>query len=314
MKATHNHAPISVLPQLAKHNESWPLLRKLRRMLSAIRLARHRGNRIIRSRSRIGGQDLEKPTPERKCWKVAFGCVAGTRHLNQGRNCEDAVGSFVAGQLLGVAIADGAGSAPRGGLGATVAVRAALAAIQHAYLNGDPTTQGAAREILCSAFRCALKSLTDEAARCSLPPSDLACTLIVVISDGSFVAAGQVGDGSVVISDAAPELITLSTPTNGEFANETALLGCGAFVDVKLSVANNPIREIAACTDGIQRLALNLPDGTPYAGFFGPLFRGIGELTEVDAERALAAFLLSPPVAARTDDDKTLLVAQISCG
>lgn len=312
MNPISNGTPFSPPTQAAEKSVGWSLFRNLRRILRANPASRVRANRITKGRSRVGEPEVEKGITDRTGWKVAFACVAGTRHVSHNLPCDDAAGSFVAGQLLGVAMADGAGSASRGGLGASLAVRAALASIQYRYLNGDPTNEEAAPAILRSAFRCAVKSLIDEAVRSTVAPRDLACTLMVVVSDGRFVAAGQVGDGAVVIRDASSELYTLSAPSNGEFANETPMLGCGDFADVGISiVAQRAIREVAVCTDGIQRLALTMPAATPHAGFFVPLFGGIGGMTEVAAEKALTTFLQSPRVAARTDDDKSLLVAQI---
>ena len=287
------------------------MLGDLRDLLGSIFRRRATGTFIRRSQARIKNCGCARPAAA-KNWRVSSSCVAGTRHLDMGRGCEDAAGAFVVGRLLGVAIADGAGSAPRGGMGAALAVRAAIAAIEHAYLNDEPVTQETAPGIMRTAFCCAQKTLCVEARRQSTSPREFGCTLIVVIAGDNHVAAGQVGDGAVVVQTDSSDLITLSTPANGEFANETPLLGCGESVALNISsVSNIPIRALALFTDGMQRLALEMPAGKPHAGFFTPLFDGLGTLAEGDAERELAAFLNSPRVSARTDDDKTLVVAHL---
>jgi hypothetical protein len=306
---------IAAKPPLPSVHAEQGLFRKLRSRLKSLWLGRQSSSAVVHTSLRIPIQAPDNSVGARKRWKVAIGCVAGTRHVSQGRACEDAVGTLLAGDLLGVAIADGAGSAPRGALGATVAVRAALAALEHVHLTGAPVDQHAGTGILRTAFTCALKKMRDQAAELSVPVSDLACTLIVVLSDGSFACAGQVGDGAVVVRCGSSDLFTLSMPINGEFANETDLLATRPIIDLKISSVDGiSISDIAVCTDGIQRIALEMPDCTPHSGFFEPLFRGMAALPEREAEEALAKFLLSPRVSARTDDDKTLFVAQqVAC-
>ena len=70
--------------------------------------------------------------------------------------------------------------------------------------------------------------------------------------------------------------------------------------------------KVAAFTDGIQRLALNLAANTAHAPFFAPLFAALESAAPEHEDRlqsALAAFLGSTSVNARTDDDKTLALA-----
>jgi len=67
---------------------------------------------------------------------------------------------------------------------------------------------------------------------------------------------------------------------------------------------------LALMSDGLSRLALQLPAYTPHAPFFIPLWAfaaqaGMGNL----ANQELAAFLASDRVCARTDDDKSLVIA-----
>ena len=69
---------------------------------------------------------------------------------------------------------------------------------------------------------------------------------------------------------------------------------------------------IAILSDGLQMLALKIPEYMPHAPFFSPLFRFVAEVTdETEAKEQLEAFLRSPRVRKRTDDDLTLLLATL---
>ncbi len=70
-----------------------------------------------------------------------------------------------------------------------------------------------------------------------------------------------------------------------------------------------PVRALAASSDGLLRLALRLPGQEPFEPFFRPLFGFAASAGAADAQRQLVRFLDSPRVSARTEDDKTLVVA-----
>jgi hypothetical protein len=67
---------------------------------------------------------------------------------------------------------------------------------------------------------------------------------------------------------------------------------------------------VALFSDGLLRLALNLAAAAPHAPFFNSLFAFLTSQPSLDATaQALGEFLQSDRVNARTDDDKTLVVA-----
>ena len=70
------------------------------------------------------------------------------------------------------------------------------------------------------------------------------------------------------------------------------------------------IRALALTTDGLLRLAFKLPEYEPSPQFFEPLLAYMATMDDAKQAGAdLAAFLSSDRVCARTDDDKTLLLA-----
>jgi hypothetical protein len=63
-------------------------------------------------------------------------------------------------------------------------------------------------------------------------------------------------------------------------------------------------------TDGLLNLALQRPGYAPHTRFFEPLVQFCSQAEEPhEASAQLSAFLASERVCARTDDDKTLVVA-----
>lgn len=131
--------------------------------------------------------------------------------------------------------------------------------------------------------------------------------LVAVVSDGS-VAAAQIGDGAIVLSD-AEGIQALMLPDHGEYLNETVFLTSNDYKERARVVVlpHHGSRALALLTDGLEGLALNLAEGSAHMPFFAPLFRFAAEPDASEAE--LASFLESARVCARTDDDKTLLLA-----
>jgi hypothetical protein len=153
------------------------------------------------------------------------------------------------------------------------------------------------------------------AVKMTLPPftgSGLPCHgAAVTVAASGWVAVGQIGDGAVVGRWPDGRLETLSLPQRGEYANETTPLTADAALEnLRVTVWPRPIQALALFSDGLQALALDLASGAPHAPFFAPFLAALAEPLDPDAIGArLADFLDSPRVCARTDDDKTLLVA-----
>ncbi|MBU6399688.1 MAG: protein phosphatase 2C domain-containing protein [Verrucomicrobia bacterium] len=245
-------------------------------------------------------------------WRVMGACVAGSRHVRQKRRCEDTAAWFVSQDSLFFAVADGAGSAVFADMGSALAVGAALHAGALLCLAEGQIKAGAARRIVRTAVRCADRRIRRQARSLGMAAHDLATTLIVVIATPDFLVAAHVGDGAVVAGDGNGTLATVTAPAKGDFANETSLLGCNAAAEITVRTRGKaPFRSVAVFTDGLERLALTMPAGTPHPGFFNPLFNVLRSLPPWEGDEAIRQLLLSPRVAARSDDDRTLLVATL---
>ncbi len=248
--------------------------------------------------------DLKRPA-----WRVAAASVAGLRHLRNAAPCQDDhAWAHLPGGAFAAVVADGAGSAELGGTGSAVAARAAIDSIQEAGPLPDDSAD--LRSLLVRALTRARDAVVQEAARLERDPRDLATTLIVLVATRNLVAAAQIGDGGSVI-ETPGGVVALTVPVLGEYINETTfVVSPNAIETAQYKVLHQPCLALALFSDGLQMLALKLVTGEPFAPFFQPLFQfAAGAEEPGKAATDLAAWLASPRVSARTDDDVTLVLA-----
>jgi hypothetical protein len=248
--------------------------------------------------------------PGAAVWQVVGAAAAGTSHLRTGLPCQDAQGFLtLPNGLLLVALADGAGSAEFSDQGARRAVEEALRALAGG-LEEAPLAPADWPDVLRQAFALARKAVLGLANGDSTRA--YACTLTCAVASAQALAVGQIGDGAVVALDAEDALFTVTRLQRGEYANETHFLTQEDALDqLIVDLVERPLRGLAVMSDGLIRLALKLPSLEPHLPFFQPLFR-FARASEPQAAEQLAAFLESERVNARTDDDKSLVLAVLS--
>lgn len=247
-------------------------------------------------------------------WRVVGASQVGTSHQKLGLPCQDAHHWLqVEGHTLVAAVADGAGSAPLAAVGAATAARIAVETL-YSRLAAAPTSDEGWQGLLVEAFQTARSAVAAQAQALGAEARDLATTLVLAVATPSLLAAAQVGDGAVVVATDDGAVIGLSEPSVGEYLNETVFLTApDALTNLSVRVRHRPPRHLALFTDGLQMLALKMPDGTPHPPFFGPLFRFVEGTTDPEeAREQLAAFLAAPKVTGRTDDDLTLVLATLT--
>ncbi len=248
-------------------------------------------------------------------WQVVAASVTGASHEKAELPCQDAhCWRELPDGYLAIAVADGAGSAALADVGAIVAARAAVDCVAERSKNlAGADSAEEARQIATAALRAAHAAVESEAAAREADIRELATTLIVVVAGPNRVAAAQVGDGAVVVAGANGRLRALTRPPEGEYANETIfLISPTALETVQVETWSVPVTHVAVFSDGLQRLALNLPKGTPHAPFFAPLFRFVATAADgAEATQQLYTFLKSPRITERADDDLTLLLAAL---
>ena len=248
-------------------------------------------------------------------WRVVAASVTGSSHLKTGQPCQDAhCWAHLPDGVLVAAVADGAGTAVRGEIGAAMAARTAVESIRSDLTaNGRPGRHDEElwRGLLTAAVKVARQAVEAEAAEQKMPVREMATTLVLVVAAPGFVAAAQVGDGAVVLGDGKDRPLALTAPRVGEYINETTFLASpGALEGVQVALWRGTPLYLSVFSDGLQMIALKMPGGVPHAPFFGPLFRFVDQATdEEEARGKLIDFLCSRRIRERTDDDLTLLIA-----
>jgi len=245
-------------------------------------------------------------------WRVVGASARGIAHQEKDVSCQDAYRLQIlsSGELL-IAVADGAGSADRSNDGAHLAVEQAVVSLEMSIGEQSPIDEAGWRTLIADVFRKVYGTLALTAATENVTLRSFATTLTcVVVSDG-WLVVGQIGDGVAVAEAEDGSLFLTVRPQRGEYANEAYFLTMPeALRYVEIHAYHQRVRALAVTTDGLLRLALKLPDYKPYPPFFQPLLGFIAEAEdENQAREQLVAFLTSDRVCARTDDDKTLVLA-----
>ena len=273
-------------------------------------------------------------------WRTVAASVAGTSHTQTGLPCADACRVRTlrlrgGGTLLVAVAADGAGTAARAAEGARLACEAILDEAERWAKSASarvgsrassraghrPTRERCTPLRSLSAFTredvvrwadAARRRIARAARSLGLESRDFSCTLLVALVDETVAVFFQIGDGAIVYRTAAGEYVPALWPQNGEYANSTWFVtGDEAAGRVQAAVVE-AVHEVALLTDGLQRLALRLVGREAHGPFFEPMFARLRREPAAARERLLRelrAFLRSPAVNQRTDDDKTLVLA-----
>lgn len=243
-------------------------------------------------------------------WRVIGASVQGVSHSKTGQPCQDAhAWDVLPNGTLIAAVADGAGSAALAEVGAQLATQATLQFLRRQLsenvLSGD---EAAWQTLLFEALQAARQRLEDDAQARGCALRDLATTLIAAVVTSELAATAHVGDGAAVLKT-ADELLLLAAPQASEYVNETTFLVSADYLSAtQFSCWHGRAQQLALFTDGLQRLALQMPLQKPHAPFFAPLFQ-FAVNAGAEAETQLTEFLRSPRIAERADDDLTLLLA-----
>jgi hypothetical protein len=244
-------------------------------------------------------------------WRAFGASVMGSSHHRAGLPCQDAYAYYAWPEGAVLVAADGAGSAERADEGAQLAAAAASSALVAGLRKGWPYDDADWAGLFAAAFEEARAEVLAEAQAAGASPRAYASTLLCAAVADDLVAVAQLGDGVAVAALADGDWFLAAAPQKGEYANETYFLTQpDALERVTFSVYAEPVQGLAVMTDGLLRLVLDLERNVPHLPFFRPLLSFAHGVREEAAGCAdLAAFLASDRVSARTDDDKTLVLA-----
>ncbi len=256
----------------------------------------------------------ELATSTKAHWHVAGVSVRGVSHVKRNQPCQDAhFWREFPGAAMVVSVADGAGSASLSQLGAA---RAAVSSVDWVaeLMNGQlPMLDEEWRQLLLAALETAHESVTTVAEKRKVTTRELATTLILAIVTLDTVACVQVGDGACVVLTEEGEVESVTAPQRGEHLNETFFFTAPNYQEAaQFSIWHGSVRGVAVFSDGLQMLALKMPEGRPHPAFFMPLFDMVAAQENTrEVEEELRVFLQSDRITARADDDLTLVVASI---
>jgi hypothetical protein len=238
-------------------------------------------------------------------WKLVFGSVRGTSHVQSGQPCQDHCAGSVVGTAVVAACSDGAGSAELSHHGSRCAVERFLEEAIRSLGEAAPE-----RDSIQAWVDAARSRVLEEASALGVPPRKLACTLLGAVAGDDWTAYVQIGDGVIVFDGEAGYELAF-WPDNGEYANTTRFLTDEDYsAHLRIEIVPRRVGELGLLTDGLQMLALNFAQARVHGPFFAPLFRAVRNGPDEEALRAsLLEFLDSSRVNDRTDDDKTLLLA-----
>lgn len=207
-------------------------------------------------------------------------------------------------------IADGAGSATRAEVGASIIVNSVLSHVK-AELQKERIDYG---EILREAAATARKAIAEEAKHQGEIERSYASTLLASILTPAGGGAMQIGDGVIIVGDCADEWSWMFWPQRGEYANTTFFLTDEDAMDrLEVDTFSGNLTDVALMSDGLEPLALNYADKSVYSPFLKGLYQplltveGSGEAHSLSS--SLEQFLASDRVRSRSDDDISLILA-----
>ena len=246
-------------------------------------------------------------------WTWAATSQRGTAHAVNGDGRQDAYRVLAVDDVIIAVACDGAGSARYGRLGAVIATRMLCARAAEWIERHLRLTSPIAIDLWVAEVRLAI--LIHASTRgCDM--GEFAATLLFAISNGASTITAHIGDGAIIGRCVGTNVfIDLSWPESGEYVSTTFFL-TDAVPRLRVGVTTDiAIDRLAVLTDGVERLALCFADKTPHQpffnGMFGPVAASVAPGCDRNLSDQLATFLSSDSVNARTDDDKTLVLAAL---
>ena len=246
-------------------------------------------------------------------WKAVYDSVCGTSHKDTGLPCQDACRVVELkvddGTLLVVCLADGAGSASHAAEGAEIACDTFIRIITREFQPKNISNTVDREKVLdwCRELRT---QIVHRAGGLDVEIRQLACTFLAAIVGDSTALFIHIGDGAIVTWDNGTYR-PMFWPQSGEFANTTNFLTDDRFEErLVWARSEQRVDELAAFTDGLERLILRFSDQTVHDQFLAPMFVALRESENAEEFfEPLRRFLDSPKVNERTNDDKTLILA-----
>lgn len=216
-------------------------------------------------------------------WHLVGASRRGKLHAHQARFRDDAFALAKTGQWQILVVADGGGSKLLARVGSKVASQVAIKAMLEQVNRASPDMP--ATELADIALREGMKqaweAVAQKAQNRNVTMRELGTTYLSVMhrpfKGGSLIGVLQVGDG-LIAAKVNDSIITLAKPDSGESAGSTLFLNSlhwKNWIDrASVGTLNNPIRLLAAMTDGIS------DDFTPHGTYLPKLFDYLYAITQ----------------------------------
>lgn len=249
-------------------------------------------------------------------WRIAMASVTGTSHLGIASPCQD-VGicemlETKFDHVLVAVVSDGAGTAIHSDVGAWLAAKTFLEAIDAFFQSGGQLDK-INDEVAGAWLHKTISTLAMYAEDAGHLFRDYACTLLAAIVGEKSAAFIQIGDGAIVVSDGQNNWSWVFWPQHGEFANTTNFLTSPDAREVfEFRAMQTQIDEVALFSDGLENLVLHHSTKSVHSAFFDEMFKPVrrGNLgIDKGLSESLEKYLSSQIVCEKTDDDKTLVMA-----
>lgn len=252
-----------------------------------------------------------------KTWRYAHASAVGTAHAAQNTPCQD---RFLcrsietnAGEILIAAVADGAGSASDGQVGAEIACQFFVEQTAEFLKSADASVKLLNDEFGRRLIAFVQEKIAAVALESGKPTREFASTFLGAVVGASGAAFYQIGDGALVysISGETGSYRFGIEPAEAEYVNMTDFVTDAAAAErLRFNFVEEAVEDLVLFSDGIFAVAVDYQTAKPHEPFLMPMLaplrtgENLGGLNE-----KLERFLASPKINEKTDDDKTIILA-----
>ena len=251
-------------------------------------------------------------------WNAAYASAIGQAHLNQGTACQDRFAcdtiNSPEGEILVAVVADGAGSTTHGQIGAEIACNYFVEEVRDFLSTNGATLNSLQADFGKFWVTFYQQKLAVVAKNEEKPLREFATTMVAAAVGENFAAFFQIGDGGVVFSESGEDqsYVFAIPPEDSDYVNMTDFLSDeDAAEKIRFVRIEKRIEELCLFSDGIFPVAVNYQTNSPHEPFLKPMIAPLRNLPNgnQDLNKKLEAFLSSPQINEKSDDDKTIILA-----